>query len=90
MASADSYRSDGPEVDRLISRRELRQLIPVSDMTTWRWVRAGILPPPIRIGGRNFWIARQVAAAIEHHASNSHAQHDEMRACSRTAAPSEG
>jgi predicted DNA-binding transcriptional regulator AlpA len=43
---------------RYISRRELRRLIPVSDMTIWRWQRDSLIrfPAPIKLGnGRNFW-----------------------------------
>ena len=25
-------------------------MLPVSPATIWRWIRAGILPPPIRLG----------------------------------------
>lgn len=27
----------------------------VSSMTIWRWVKAGILPKPDKIQGRNYW-----------------------------------
>jgi predicted DNA-binding transcriptional regulator AlpA len=45
--------------NRYISRRELRALFPVSDMTIWRWqhdLRVGF-PAPIKLGnnGRNYW-----------------------------------
>jgi len=42
--------------DRLLSARAVRELCGnVSDMSLWRWVRAGILPPPTKIRGRKFW-----------------------------------
>ena len=90
MANADDYRSDGPELDRLISRRELRERVPVSDMTIWRWQQAGIFPGPIRIGGRNFWRASEVEACIARHASSGRNQGAQVRACSHTTRSSEG
>jgi predicted DNA-binding transcriptional regulator AlpA len=45
--------------ERYIDVAELRQLIPVTDMTIWRWIRDPIVafPPPVKLGpnGRNFW-----------------------------------
>lgn len=44
---------------RYVSRRELRALFPVSDMTIWRWMRDPevAFPRPTKLGrnGRNFW-----------------------------------
>ena len=44
---------------RYVSRRELRLLFPVSDMTIWRWMGdpAVAFPRPVKLGrnGRNFW-----------------------------------
>jgi predicted DNA-binding transcriptional regulator AlpA len=50
--------------DRLINRRELRQRIPVSDMSVWRWIRAGIFPAPLKINNRNYWRLNEVLAFI--------------------------
>jgi predicted DNA-binding transcriptional regulator AlpA len=41
--------------ERLLRRRELRALVPVSDMTIWRWERAGQFPRHLSINGRNYW-----------------------------------
>jgi len=49
---------------RLINRRQLRQLVPVSDMTIWRWIKAGIFPEPIKINGRNYWREDSVYEAL--------------------------
>lgn len=51
-------------LDRLINRRELRELIPVSDMTVWRWTNAGIFPPAIKINNRNYWRLSEVRAVM--------------------------
>src|ERR1700736_3287871 len=44
---------------RYVSRRELRRLFPVSDMTVFRWMRDSrvAFPRPVKLGpsGRNFW-----------------------------------
>lgn len=39
-----------PVPDRLISRKELRLMIPVSDQTIWRWERDGLFPRRVRLG----------------------------------------
>jgi predicted DNA-binding transcriptional regulator AlpA len=41
--------------ERLLPRRELRSLIPVSDMTIWRWEQDGLFPRHLLINGRNYW-----------------------------------
>jgi predicted DNA-binding transcriptional regulator AlpA len=45
--------------ERYINREQLRELIPASDMTVWRWQRdpkiAFPLPFKLGAGGRNFW-----------------------------------
>lgn len=37
----------------------------VSEPTIWRWVKSGALPKPIKIGGRSFWLASDIADLIE-------------------------
>jgi hypothetical protein len=50
---------DRPTGQRYISRRELRALFPVSDMTIFRWTRDPevAFPAPVKLSpnGRNFW-----------------------------------
>lgn len=41
----------------------------VSRTTIWRWVRAGILPPPIRLGSTPIWPAEVIDALL---AGNAH------------------
>ena len=52
---AGARRSD----QRYISRREVRKIFPVSDMTIWRWTQDPQIafPKPVKLGrnGRNFW-----------------------------------
>ena len=41
--------------DPLISDPELRRIAGgITPMTIWRWRKAGILPPPLVINGRNY------------------------------------
>ena len=37
----------------------------ISAMTLWRWVQRGILPPPDKINGRNYWREADVAAVAD-------------------------
>jgi predicted DNA-binding transcriptional regulator AlpA len=65
--------------ERLLTRRILRQVVPVSDMTIWRWERDGLFPKHLTINSRNYWLLsevriwldaqsqRKVPSAEEHH-----------------------
>ncbi|MFN8684164.1 helix-turn-helix transcriptional regulator [Paracoccus sp. P2] len=44
-----------PTLQRLRSAREAAAYYGVSTSTLWRWVQQGLIPEPIRIGGRTFW-----------------------------------
>ena len=46
--------------ERLLPRRELRTLVPVSDMTIWRWERDGKFPQHLSVNGRNYWLLSEV------------------------------
>jgi predicted DNA-binding transcriptional regulator AlpA len=52
-------RRDNSCEERYVSRRELRRLFPVSDMTIWRWQQDPQIafPAPVKlaVNGRNFW-----------------------------------
>jgi predicted DNA-binding transcriptional regulator AlpA len=51
--------------DRLINRRQLRQQIPTSDMTIWRWEQQGNFPAHISINGRNYWRLNEITAWLK-------------------------
>jgi len=62
MGRKDCRRSDTarPTSDeRYIGIGELREIIPVSDMSFWRWMRDPSVgfPQPVKLGanGRNYW-----------------------------------
>ena len=46
--------------ERLLPRRELRALIPVSDMTIYRWQRGRQFPRHLSVNGRNYWLLSEV------------------------------
>lgn len=51
--------------DALITQPQLKRLTgDVSDMTIWRWRRAGLIPEPTNIRGRNYWRVRDARAAL--------------------------
>ena len=51
--------------DALVTQPQLKRITGnVSDMTIWRWRRAGLLPEPTNIRGRNYWRACDVHAVL--------------------------
>lgn len=53
------------EKARLINRRQLQLLLPISQMTIWRYEKQEILPKHFKIGGLSFWRLADVLDAIE-------------------------
>jgi len=56
--SSENHRLGSGEM--LLPRRALRKLVPVSDMTIYRWERGGIFPKHFSINGRNYWRLSEV------------------------------
>ena len=51
--------------DRFITQNEAKNLAGgISDMTLWRWRKAGIIPLPMTIRGRNYWKRRDFMNAL--------------------------
>jgi predicted DNA-binding transcriptional regulator AlpA len=52
--------------ERYVNRKQLREIIPTSDMTLWRWQRDPKIafPTPVKLGadGRNYWWLPKVNA----------------------------
>jgi predicted DNA-binding transcriptional regulator AlpA len=46
--------------EQLLTRRLLRKVVPVSDMTIWRWERDGRFPRHLIVNGRNYWLLSEV------------------------------
>jgi predicted DNA-binding transcriptional regulator AlpA len=59
--------------ERLVPRRWLRQTVPVSDMTIWRWERDGSFPRHLNIHGRNYWLHNEVMEWIARQKRGKHA-----------------
>ena len=51
--------------ERLLNRRQMRQRVPVSDMTIWRWEAADLFPRHLTINGRNYWRESELNAWLE-------------------------
>ena len=60
-----SHAAGGEE--RLLTRRLLRKLVPVSDMTIWRWERDGQFPRHLSVHGRNYWLFSEVQQWLAEH-----------------------
>lgn len=40
---------------KLASVRDAAEYYGVGTSTLWRWLQQGLIPEPVRIGGRTFW-----------------------------------
>jgi predicted DNA-binding transcriptional regulator AlpA len=47
--------SEHPNRLRLVRTTRLAELLDVHPATIWRWKKAGVLPPTVRIGGIEAW-----------------------------------
>jgi hypothetical protein len=53
--------------DELITQAKAKTLAGgISDMTLWRWRKAGIIPAPLSIRGRNYWPRQGFLEALAH------------------------
>lgn len=51
--------------DALIGSREAKAISGgISDMTLWRWIRAGIVPQPLVIRNRKYWPRGEFIASL--------------------------
>ena len=63
-----------PPLSKLMSATAVRELFGgISQMTLWRWQRAGVLPPPIQIRKRNFWPQETIATIYAKFSAESEA-----------------
>ncbi|KAB2886992.1 MAG: helix-turn-helix domain-containing protein [Albidovulum sp.] len=51
-------------VEKLISTKEVCFLYGVSHSTIWRWVKGGLMPSPLRIGRRTYWVGSMLQAHL--------------------------
>lgn len=52
--------------DPLMTSAEAKRLAGgVCDMTIYRWIKAGVIPPPLKIRGRNYWRRGEFVRSLE-------------------------
>ena len=61
-ANSSEHTNNVHHQERLLTRRMLRQMVPVSDMTIWRWERDGLFPRHLTVNSRNYWLLSEVKA----------------------------
>ena len=52
---------------KLFRIKQVADQLCISRSTAWLWVKKGILPPPIKIGGCTFWKSEEIDEVINHH-----------------------
>lgn len=55
----------------LVRPKDLAIQLSVGRSTLWRWVKRGVLPPPIRIGGIAGWRYKDIEELVESARSSS-------------------
>lgn len=53
------------QIDPLLTARESAGELQASEPTFWRWVRQGIVPKPVKLGGMSRWPRSEILAVIE-------------------------
>lgn len=51
--------------DPLLTAREGAAELQISEPTYWRWVKQGILPKAVKLGGMSRWPRSEILAVIE-------------------------
>lgn len=52
-------------IDPLLTAREGAAQLQVSEPTFWRWVKNGILPKAVKLGGMSRWPRSEILEVIE-------------------------
>ena len=55
----------GTDTGALLRAPEVARLLAVDTRTIWRWVSAGVIPAPLRIGGATRWRRADLDAFVE-------------------------
>ena len=50
---------------KLLKTRDVLDELGISNMTLWRWIKAGTFPQPIKVGSRNAWTRADLDLWIE-------------------------
>ena len=48
------------EIPRLLTKKQVRALVPVTFPTLWAWIRRGEFPQPRTIGSRPMWVEAEI------------------------------
>lgn len=51
--------------DPLLTAREGAAELQISEPTFWRWVKLGVLPKAVKLGGMSRWPRSEILAVIE-------------------------
>lgn len=52
-------------IDPLLTAREGAVALQISEPTFWRWVKQGILPKAVKLGGMSRWPRSEILEVIE-------------------------
>lgn len=52
---------------KLLGRRQVKKIVPVSEMTLWRWEREGLFPKHINVGKKSLWLASEINEWMQKH-----------------------
>ncbi len=63
MSSLDKNTTEDPEI--LLTRFEVATLFKVSTVTLDKWKRAGLLPKPIKMAAKVYYLKKEILAIIE-------------------------
>lgn len=58
-------RENESATEQLLTRAMLVELVPVTAMSLWRWIKKGTFPRPIVFNRRNYWRQSEIQAWIE-------------------------
>jgi len=59
-----SLSRDATTLPRLLNKKQVLALVPVTFATLWTWIRRGEFPAPRTIGTRPMWLETEVAEWI--------------------------
>jgi predicted DNA-binding transcriptional regulator AlpA len=65
LSSASAPPNTADPIDPLLKDDEAAVILGCSTPTFWRRVAAGIVPPPVKLGGMSRWPRSEILAVIE-------------------------
>jgi prophage regulatory protein len=52
-------------IDKLHTVNQVAATFGVAPSSIWRWVKQGVLPEPVKVGGRTRWVEAEIRPVIE-------------------------